>query len=117
ELVINHAWLGAQIEQALGDGAALGVNIRWSREGEALETAGGIVHALPLLGAEPFAIVNADIWTDYPFSRLHTALAAGDLAHLVLVPNPEHHPQGDFGLVAQRLQLPQATVGQRYTYS
>ena len=115
ELVINHAWLGAQIEQALGDGGALGVNICWSREGEPLETAGGIVRALPVLGAEPFAVVNADIWTDYPFAQLQNALAAGDLAHLVLVPNPGHHPDGDFGLADGRLRI--APDMPRYTYS
>lgn len=117
ELVINHAWLGAQIEQALSDGHAHGVRIRWSREGEPLETAGGIVRALPLLGTEPFAVVNTDIWTDFPFATLKTALAAGDLVHLVLVPNPEHHPRGDFGLFGQRLDLAQAPEAQRYTYS
>ena len=115
DFVINHAWLGAQIEQALGDGARLGVNIQWSREGEPLETAGGIVRALPLLGNEPFALVNADIWTDYPFVKLRSALAPQDLAHLVLVPNPGHHPQGDFNLAGSRLQ--QAAGAQRHTYS
>lgn len=130
ELVINHAWLGAQIEAALGDGSALGVSIQWSREDEPLETAGGIVRALPLLGPEPFALVNADIWTDYPFARLRHALAATDLVHLVLVPNPAHHPNGDFSLSGSaRLlssqpssQLPpqassQGAATQRYTYS
>ena len=92
EFVINHAWLGAQIEQALGDGSALGVSIQWSREGEPLETAGGIVRALPLLGPQPFVVVNADIWTDFPFATLGSALGTNDLVHLVLVPNPEHHP-------------------------
>jgi MurNAc alpha-1-phosphate uridylyltransferase len=118
EVVINHAWLGAQIEAALGDGSALGVNISWSREGEPLETAGGILRALPLLGAEPFALVNADIWTDYTFAQLHAALAANDLVHLVLVPNPEHHPRGDFALAAGRLGQAQSPAqAQRYTYS
>jgi MurNAc alpha-1-phosphate uridylyltransferase len=115
EFVINHAWLGAQVEAALGDGSSLGVKIQWSREGEPLETAGGIVRALPLLGAEPFAIVNADIWTDYAFVQLKHALANNDLAHLVLVPNPEHHPRGDFSLAAGRLG--QQADAQRYTYS
>lgn len=115
DFVINHAWLGPQIEAALGDGSGLGVKILWSREGEPLETAGGIVRALPLLGADPFAIVNADIWTDYAFAKLKTALAKNDLAHLVLVPNPEHHPRGDFSLASGRLQ--QQQNAQRYTYS
>lgn len=115
DFVINHAWLGTQIEAALGDGSKLGVSIRWSREGEPLETAGGIVRALPLLGAEPFVIVNADIWTDYVFANLKNALAANDLVHLVLVPNPEHHPHGDFNLASGRLE--QRQNAQRYTYS
>lgn len=102
ELVINHAHLGDQIEQALGDGSRYGATIRYSDEGTALETAGGIAFALHLLGDEPFAVVNGDIWCDYDFSHLPhraAALADGsDMAHLVLVDNPEHHPKGDFGL-------------------
>lgn len=98
ELVINHAHLGARIEQALGDGARFGVAIRYSREAEALETAGGIARALPLLGEAPFVAVNADIFCDFDFSRLAGALAGARLAHLVLVPNPPHHPHGDFSL-------------------
>lgn len=106
DVVINHAWLGAQLEAALGDGSQLQLSIRWSPEEEPLETAGGIIQALPLLGAEPFAVVNADVWTDYPFARLREALAPTQLAHLVLVPNPPQHPQGDFVLDADgRLQL------------
>jgi MurNAc alpha-1-phosphate uridylyltransferase len=97
ELVINHAWLGAQIEAYLGDGARFGVHIRYSPEGEPLETGGGIYRALPLLGEAPFAVVNGDIWTDYGFNSLHRPLRG--LAHLVLVSNPAHHPDGDFSLV------------------
>jgi MurNAc alpha-1-phosphate uridylyltransferase len=96
QIVINHAWLGEQIEAALGDGGAFGAQIRYSPEAEALETGGGIFRALPLLGEAPFVVVNADIVTDYPFQRLPTSLPG--LAHLVLVPNPSHHPQGDFCL-------------------
>jgi len=103
ELVLNHAHLGSMIEEALGDGARFGVHIGYSREPEALETAGGIATALPLLGAGFFAAVNADLFTDYPFGRLRTALAAGALAHLVLVDNPAHHPGGDFALVEGRV--------------
>lgn len=118
DFVINHAWLGQQIEQALGDGSRYGVRIAWSREDEPLETAGGIVQALPRLGAEPFVIVNADIWTDFPFAELKTVLPAGGLAHLVLVPNPSHHPRGDFVLQQdQRLTLPQPTDDSTFTYS
>jgi N-acetyl-alpha-D-muramate 1-phosphate uridylyltransferase len=116
DFVINHAWLGAQIEQALGDGRALGVSIQWSREKEPLETAGGIVRALPLLGAEPFVVTNADIWTDFPFHTLRAALHANDLAHLVLVQNPEHHPGGDFNLTDTG-RLRQDAGAQRHTYS
>ena len=97
ELVINHAWLGEQIEAHLGDGSRLGVQICYSPEGEPLETGGGIHRALPLLGDEPFVVVNGDIWTDYPFERLRRPLTG--LAHLVLVNNPAHHPVGDFTLV------------------
>lgn len=96
ELVINHAWLGAQIEDYLGDGARFGVEIRYSAEGEPLETGGGIFRALPLLGDAPFLVVNGDIWTDYPFAALRRPLEG--LAHLVLVDNPAHHPTGDFRL-------------------
>jgi MurNAc alpha-1-phosphate uridylyltransferase len=100
ELVVNHAHLGIQIESALGDGSRFGVRIRYSDEGTALETAGGIAFALQLLGNEPFAVVNGDIWCDYDFARL-PAFAENmqqDLAHLVLVDNPPQHPGGDFGL-------------------
>jgi MurNAc alpha-1-phosphate uridylyltransferase len=102
ELVINHAHLGIQIEQELGDGGRFGATIRYSDEGTALETAGGIAYALPLLGDEPFAVVNGDIYCDYDFAHLPqraATLAAGsDMAHLVLVDNPAHHPEGDFTL-------------------
>jgi len=101
-IVINHAWLGEQIEQRLGDGSRLGVRIAYSPEGHALETAGGIAMALALIGTDPFIVVNGDIFTDLDFGGLLArlrALAAGNLlAHLVLVDNPPHHPQGDFAL-------------------
>ena len=96
EVVINHAWLGEQIESRLGDGSRYGLQIVYSREGEALETAGGIQKALPLLGEEPFIAINGDIWTDYPLSRLPSAPPG--LAHLVMVDNPAQHPNGDFQL-------------------
>lgn len=99
ELVINTAWLGEQIERHFGDGARFGALIAWSREGEALETGGGIRHALALLGDQPFLLINADLWTDYPLARLAvTGLVTGYDAHLVLVPNPDHNPGGDFAL-------------------
>jgi N-acetyl-alpha-D-muramate 1-phosphate uridylyltransferase len=97
EVVINLSWLAEQLRAALGDGHGFGVTIHYSEEGPVpLETGGGIFRALPLLGTEPFLLVNGDIWTDLPFETLSLAPAA--LAHLVLVPNPPQHPQGDFGL-------------------
>ena len=102
EIVINHAWLGQQIEDHLGDGSRFGVSISYSPEGEPLETGGGIFKALALLGDGPFAVVNGDIWTDYDFAALRQPLSG--LAHLVLVGNPEHHASGDFSLDAGRVQ-------------
>jgi len=109
ELVINHAHLGAQIEQALGDGSRFGAHIQYSAETRALETAGGIANALTMLGDQPFAVVNGDIYCGYDFARLHGHAAAlqasGDTAHLVLVDNPAHNPAGDFPLHDERLVL------------
>ncbi|MGE1174646.1 N-acetylmuramate alpha-1-phosphate uridylyltransferase MurU [Pseudomonas sp. BW7P1] len=102
EIVINHAWLGQQIEDYLGDGSQFGLSIRYSPEGEPLETGGGIFRALPLLGDEAFLVVNGDIWTDYDFSVLHQPITG--LAHLVLADNPAHHPAGDFSLVGDQVQ-------------
>ena len=97
EIVVNIAWLGAKIKAQLADGSRYGVHIRYSEEAEgALETGGGILKALPLLGDEPFLVVNGDIYTDFPFASLSNALAHADLAHLVMVPNPPHHRDGDF---------------------
>jgi MurNAc alpha-1-phosphate uridylyltransferase len=99
DVVINLSWLGEQLRSALGDGHEYGVRIHWSEEGPVpLETGGGIFRALPELGGAPFLVVNADIWTDIDFGRLTLAPAAQ--AHLVLVPNPPHHPLGDFALDA-----------------
>jgi MurNAc alpha-1-phosphate uridylyltransferase len=107
ELIVNHAHLGALIEQTLGDGRQFGAHIRYSAEEHALETAGGIAYALPLLGDAPFAVVNSDIFCDYDFARLPERAAAlqasGDSAHLVLVDNPAHHPNGDFCLQDGRI--------------
>lgn len=96
EVIINHAHLGQQIEQRLGDGSRYGLKIHYSPERKALDTGGGICRALPLLGGAPFLVVNGDIWTDYPFSRLMNKSVSG--AHLVLVDNPPQHPGGDFVL-------------------
>lgn len=100
-VVINHAHLGEQIEAAVGDGSRWNLAIRFSPEVEALETAGGIRNALPLLREPVFAVVNADVYSDYDYARLADAILqmhAATLAHLVLVDNPPHHPQGDFSL-------------------
>ena len=106
-IVINHAHLGQQIEDALENIAAYGVSIEYSREVSALETAGGIATALPLIECEVFPVVNGDIYCEFDFSRLAeplARLAAGrDQAHLVLVDNPSHHPKGDFVLDAGRV--------------
>ncbi len=102
DIVINHAHLGDKLEAALGDGTRYGARIRYSAEGEALETAGGIAQALPLLGKQPFLVVNGDIHCRYDYTTLPT-LATNDLAHLVLVDNPPHHPQGDFALSGGRV--------------
>jgi N-acetyl-alpha-D-muramate 1-phosphate uridylyltransferase len=100
DIVVNLAWRGAQIREALGDGARYGVHIRYSEEPEgALETGGGIFQALPWLGPEPFWVVNGDVWTDFDFART-PQLDAAALAVLVLVPNPPQHPAGDFALRA-----------------
>lgn len=114
DLVINHAHLGAQIEATLGDGGRWRVRIRYSAEGEALETAGGIARALPLLGGEPFIAVNGDIHCEYDFAALRTHALDGDLAHLVLVDNPPQHPRGDFALVRGRVRNEGAPM---YTFS
>ena len=103
EVIINHAWLGQQIEDHLGDGARFGLSIRYSAEGEPLETGGGIFNALPLIGAAPFLLINGDIWTDFDPAVLRRPLEG--LAHLVLVDNPPHHPQGDFSLSQGRVVL------------
>lgn len=98
DVVINHHHLGAQIEAALGDGSEFGVRIRYSPEPERLETAGGIIRALPLLGDDSFIIVNGDVWTDFDFASLRPLKPGQALAHLVMVPNTAHHPEGDYFL-------------------
>lgn len=134
QIVVNHAWLGGQLEAALGDGARFGVRLRHSAEAEALETAGGVAHARGLLraaqdaeGAAPhaaliFAAVSGDVYTDYDYRALLPRLAALRQAaaagappgmHLVMVPNPDYHPRGDFCLDAGRLR---AEGGERLTF-
>lgn len=97
EIVINLSHLGGMIREKLGNGSNRGLNIHYSPEPQqALDTGGGIQQALPLLGKAPFAVINADIYTHYPFSRLRAIKC--DQAHLIMVPNPMHNPQGDFAL-------------------
>jgi MurNAc alpha-1-phosphate uridylyltransferase len=113
ELAINLSWLAAKLRDALGDGSALGVRIRWFDEGpEPLDVAGGIRNALDFFAGEPFAAVNADIWTEYALPPPEPA--PGRLAHLVLVSNPAEHPAGDFGLECGEARI---TGAERYTFS
>lgn len=113
DIIINIAHLGYQIPEALGDGSEWGVKITYSDEQEegALESAGGIVKALPLLGDDTFLVLNGDIWSDYDFQD-HRKLPEGILAHLVLVPNPEHNPEGDFALDGNKV-----IDNKQYTFS
>ncbi len=118
-VAINHAHLGERLEAAVGDGSRWGLEVAWSREGTALETAGGIARALPLLGAAPFLVVSGDLYTDYDYGRL--AGVAQDIArrpdsraaHFVLVDNPPYHPEGDMGLDGDRVRR----AGPRLTYA
>jgi MurNAc alpha-1-phosphate uridylyltransferase len=120
QLVVNHAHLGAQIEEALGDGRRYGVKIRYSHEQQALETAGGVAQALPLLGAEPFVVVSGDIHTSYDYASLLPRIdfilryPQRRAAHFVLVDNPPWHPEGDMGLASDGLivrEAPRLTYG------
>lgn len=113
DIVINHAWMGEKIETALGDGSRFNARITYSPEGEqGLETGGGIFKALPMLGDKPFLVVNGDVVTDIDFSQLPKVPEG--LAHLVLVANPAHHPEGDFALEGQKVQ---ATGTAMFTFS
>jgi len=111
EVVINHAHLGGQIEQALGNGSLWSMHIQYSPEQQALETAGGIANALPLLGEQPFLVVNGDIYTEIDFAPLANLAhsLSPNLAHLLMVDNPPQHPQGDFAIVDGRLSESGAT--------
>jgi N-acetyl-alpha-D-muramate 1-phosphate uridylyltransferase len=116
-IVINLAWLGSQIREYLGDGSRYGASIAYSEEHpQALETAGGIVRALPQLLPGPFAVINGDIYTGFPFQEL--GIAGDRDAHLVLVPNPPHHPQGDFA-VQQGMAVSESNslAHDRYTFA
>ncbi|MCU7799372.1 MAG: nucleotidyltransferase family protein [gamma proteobacterium symbiont of Lucinoma myriamae] len=126
ELVINHAWLGEKIEAQLGDGSRYDANIQYSHEQQALETTGGIKHALHLFDNEPFIVVNGDVFSDYPFAQLIsssecllTSSSSNDImAHLVLIINPDHNVNGDFycsdSIVSDQ---PKAPPAKRYTFS
>ncbi|MBQ0720070.1 MAG: nucleotidyltransferase family protein [Gammaproteobacteria bacterium] len=131
EVVINSAWLAEKLEAYVGDGRQYGLRVAWSREVEPLETGGGICQALPLLGAQPFLLVNGDVWTDYPFEQLLAqSLDKDRLAHLVLVENPEHNLGGDYcfagqgdgveilsGVLAGPLAVEKLEGRQTYTFS
>jgi N-acetyl-alpha-D-muramate 1-phosphate uridylyltransferase len=114
DIVINLAWQGELIRRALGDGKRFGVQIRYSDEPEgALETGGGILAALPLLGPGPFLVISGDIWSDFALASCIDRLAADDVAHFVVVPNPGFRAQGDFGLESGRL----VDRAPRFTYA
>ena len=114
DVVVNCSWLAEQLVAHLGDGSRYGLRIQTSVEEEPLETAGGIVKALPLLGETPFLLINGDIWTDFDFARLLARPAAA--THLVLIDNPPHHPEGDFSLAADG-RVSEGGEGQRLTFA
>lgn len=122
DVIINLAYLGEQIRAFVGDGNRFDLTVTYSPEPEPLETGGAIAHALPLLGEAPFLLINADVWCDYPPSQLaHTPLATNCLGRLLLVPNPDFHPQGDFTLTKESGALthspPQGPGQQRLTFA
>lgn len=114
EIVVNVSYLAQQIQDAIGDGSAYGVHIEYSHEPQALEVGGGIFQALPLLGASPFILLSADIWTEYPLDTL--PIVTDQLAHLVLVKNPPWHSEGDFG-IEQGYVIPKTQSVERFTYA
>lgn len=117
ELVINIAHLGEQIEAFLGDGSAFGVTIQYSKEAEPLETGGAVLQALPLLGQEPFLLINGDVWSDYPLQQLlRKPLPEQCLGRLVLIANPDHNLSGDFTLDGELL-TPHQPGGEGFTFS
>lgn len=117
DVVINLAYLGDKIRTFVGNGAAFGVKVSYSEEPEPLETGGALLHALPLLGTEPFLLINGDVWTDYPLENLAAyRLQDDEDAHLILVPNPDFHPNGDFspnnqGRLENNSEFPKFTFG------
>lgn len=118
EIIINHFYLGEMIEKLLGSGSQYGAEIGYSKESVRLETAGGIIKALPQLVDDSFIVVNADVWTDFDFSQLRPADGIHQLAHLVLVKNAEHNPQGDFNIDENgRVHEDHCAQDQRLTFS
>jgi len=115
DLVINTSWLAEQIVDTLGDGSRYGVTIQYSHEPQALETAGGIVNALPLLGDRPFLVVSSDVWSDIDYSTI--TLPRGADMHLLMVSNPPHHPHGDFEIDNGKLRQPRPDGDEALTYS
>lgn len=111
DLVVNAAYLGEQVEDFCGDGSRWDIRIQISRESVPLETAGGIINALPRLGDAPFVVVNGDIFTDFPFQTLREMVIHPGCGHVILVANPEHHLAGDFVLAGQRVQQPSLQKG------
>lgn len=125
DIVINHAWLGEQIEYTLGNGEQFGLSLHYSREGEPLETAGGIARALPLLScpdSDWFMVINGDIWTDFDLTRLQPPASNNDStidAMLVMTDNPAHHRSGDFCLNHDGLLSEGCTIkeGEKLTFT
>ena len=121
DIVINCAWLGQKLQDALGDGAQFGARLQWSPEEPALETAGGIAQALPLLGPDPFLVVNGDVWCDWDFhlaqDRADALRAQNHLAWLLLVDNPPHNAAGDFNLDSRGYVRDDATASPKFTFS
>lgn len=116
DVVVNASWLAEQIVDYCGNGQRWGLNIEVVVEAEPLETAGGVINALPLLGSSPFLLVNGDVFTDFDFSRMHNVALDAGHAMLVLVSNPAHHPQGDFSLLQRRV-VARLESAPSYTYS
>ncbi len=122
DVVINLAHLGEKITEFVGDGSQFGLTVSYSREPEPLETAGALLQALPLLGDAPFILINGDVWSDFPLEQLcRYSLDADELAHLILVPNPNFHPHGDFAPDAQGWLANEETIAHenlnKYTFS
>ena len=114
EIIINSAWLADKLIGALGDGSKFGVRILWTREDEGLETAGGIINALPLLGDKPFILVNGDVWTPFNLATLVEKDLGEQLAYLLLTDKAEHNPTGDFALVDGQVMVDGAP---KYTFA